>query len=66
MTNIELEKCFPIGCRVRLKVAPVGEPGTVILHRRNKVIVEWHDLDNAVFGYKSDALVLVEVAKEPL
>lgn len=55
---------FPIGSRVRLKVAPVGEPGIVVLHRRNKVVVEWRDLDNAVFGYKPDALV--EVAKEPL
>lgn len=50
---------FPIGSRVRLRVAPVGEPGTVILHRRNKLVVEWRDLD-AVFSYQPDSLLLVE------
>lgn len=50
---------FPIGSRVRLKFAPVGEPGTVILHRRNKVVVEWRDLDS-VFGYRPESLLLVE------
>jgi len=60
MNDSKLLETFPIGSRVRLKVAPVGEPGTVILHRRNKAVVEWHDLDNAVFGYNPDSLLLVE------
>ena len=59
MSNTKPLDSFPIGSRVRLRVAPVGEPGTVILHRRNKLAGGLHDLD-AVFSYAPDSLLLVE------
>jgi hypothetical protein len=59
MSDSKIMQTFQIGSRVRLRLAPVGEPGTVILQWRGKLLVEWRDLD-AVFSYRPDSLLLVE------
>jgi len=50
---------FAIGAKVRLRGCAFGEPGTVLLIERRKVVVLWHDLDYLA-RHSPDSLVLAE------
>ena len=50
-----------IGTKVRLKMCPHGEPGTVLRMERNRAVVLWHDLD---YLARHQPASLVEVAAE--
>jgi hypothetical protein len=50
-----------VGTKVRLKVCPHGEPGTVVRMERNRAVVLWHDLD---YLARHQPTSLAEVAAE--